>query len=68
VCVIDLLITYNYLQRKAKDEGYKPEELLSVRPVMIGVVFGIVIKEGVIAVRFSSIERFRLGVTFVLHQ
>jgi len=56
------------LQRRAKDEGYKPEELLSVRPVMTGVVSGIVIKEGAIAVRFSSVERFRLGVTFVLHQ
>jgi len=53
--------------QRAKDEGYKPEELLSVRPVMTGVVSGIVIK-GAIAVCFSSVERFRLGVTFVLHQ
>lgn len=33
---------------------------------MTGVASGIVIKEGTIAARFSSIERFRFGVVFVL--
>lgn len=45
---------------------YKPEELLSVKPAIIGVASGIVIKEGAITVRFSSC--FRLGVAFALYQ
>lgn len=65
--IIGLLIICNYVRKKTRDEEYKPEELLSVRPVMTGVASGIVIKEGAIAVRFSSVERFRLGVTFVLY-
>lgn len=46
---------------------YTPEELLSVRPAITGVASGIVIKEGVIVARLSSIERFRFGVVFVLN-
>jgi len=45
-----------------------PEELLSVKPAIIGVASGIVIKEGAIVARFSSIERLRFGVLFILHK
>lgn len=50
------------------DKIYVPEELLSVRPAMTGVISGIVIRDGAIVARLSSVERFRLGVRFVLHR
>lgn len=44
----------------------KPEELLSVKPVIIGATSGIVKRDGTIAVRLSSEERFLWGVRWVL--
>lgn len=45
----------------------KPDELLSVRPAIIGVVSGIVNNDGAIAIRRSSDDLLRLGVVLDLN-
>ena len=46
----------------------KPDELLSVKPAITGAVSGIVKREGTIAIRLSSDERFLFGVEFTLSE